>query len=149
MHIHRFWGPFTFDSKAFASKWVSNSNIPDCVWRIEDHTKFCLFVQSWSAYNWVDAATRPRGSGESWRSGPLSKSWINLGALSKKKRHYLGIFPKRRTPPPPFGNPLSKHFFSVYFAFYALRNIFGFHQKVKIHHPHSHFYFKSNRFYHF
>ena len=33
MHIHRFWGPFTFDSKAFASKWVSNSNIPDCVWR--------------------------------------------------------------------------------------------------------------------
>ena len=45
---------------------------------IEDHTKFCLFVQSWSAYNWVDAATWPRGSGESWRSGPLSKSWISL-----------------------------------------------------------------------
>ena len=45
---------------------------------IEDHTKFCLFVQSWSAYNWVDAATWPRGSGESWRSGPLSKSGISL-----------------------------------------------------------------------
>ena len=32
-------------------------------------------------------------------------------ALKKKKRHYLGIFPKRRTPPAPpapFGNPLSK-----------------------------------------
>ena len=36
----------------------------------------------------------------------------------KKKRNYLGIFPKRRTPPPPtFGNPLSKKNFSVYFAF--------------------------------
>ena len=45
---------------------------------IEDHTQFCLFVQSWSAYNWVDAATWPRGSGESWRSGPLSKSGISL-----------------------------------------------------------------------
>ena len=32
------------------------------------------------------------------------------GTLSKKKRYYLGIFPKRR-PPPPFGNPLSKNFF--------------------------------------
>ena len=31
-------------------------------------------------------------------------------AFKKKKRHYLGIFPKRRTPPP-FGNPLSKKFF--------------------------------------
>ena len=29
-----------------------------------------------------------------------------------------------------FGNPLSKK--SVYFAFLALRNIFDFHQKVKI-----------------
>ena len=28
-------------------------------------------------------------------------------ALKKKKRYYLGIFPKRRTPLP-FGNPLSK-----------------------------------------
>ena len=55
MHNHRFWGPFTFDSKAFASKWVSKSNIPDCVWRdnistinkfhIENHTiLFLLFV---------------------------------------------------------------------------------------------------------
>ena len=38
---------------------------------------------------------------------------------------------------PPSGNPLSKNifptiFFSVYFALYALKNIFGFHQKVNI-----------------
>ena len=51
----------------------------------------------------------------------------------KNKRYYLGIFPKRQTPPPPppFGNPLSKKIFSVYFAFQDHRNIFGFQQNVK------------------
>ena len=35
-------------------------------------------------------------------------AWLRY-ALKEKKRYYLGIFPKRRTPPPPpFGNPLSK-----------------------------------------
>ena len=40
-------------------------------------------------------------------------------ALKKKKRHYLGIFPKRRTPPHPplLGTPYPKKNFSVYFAF--------------------------------
>ena len=38
-------------------------------------------------------------------------------ALKQKKRYYLGIFPKRRAPPP-FWEPLiQKKNFSVYFAF--------------------------------
>ena len=41
------------------------------------------------------------------------------GALKKKQRYYLGIFPKRRTPPHPplLGTPYPKKIFSVYFAF--------------------------------
>ena len=37
----------------------------------------------------------------------------------KKERSYLGIFPKRRTPPHPplLGTPYLKKIFSVYFAF--------------------------------
>ena len=38
-------------------------------------------------------------------------------ALKQKKRHYLGIFPKRWTPPPLLGTPYPKKNFSVYFAF--------------------------------
>ena len=40
-------------------------------------------------------------------------------ALEKKLRYYLGIFPKRRTPPPSplLGTPYSKKKFFVYFAF--------------------------------
>ena len=45
-----------------------------------------------------------------------------------KKRHFLGIFPKWRTPPP-FGNPKMK-FFRVYFVFQAIRIIFCFHKKM-------------------
>ena len=35
-------------------------------------------------------------------------------ALKKKSRDYLGIFPKRRTPTPPFGN--FDHFLPYYFG---------------------------------
>ena len=37
-----------------------------------------------------------------WRSYRKKSIFFNfhLGTLSKKKRYYLGIFPKRRTPPP-------------------------------------------------
>ena len=55
-----------------------------------------------------------------------------MGRSQKKLRDYLGIFPKWRTPHPPFWEPLIKKKYIVYFAFQALRNIFGFHQKVKI-----------------
>ena len=52
-------------------------------------------------------------------------------ALKKKKRYYLGIFPKRRTPPHPplLGTPYPKKKFSVYFAFQNLRSIFVLQKK--------------------
>ena len=47
-------------------------------------------------------------------------------ALKKNSRYYLGIFPKWRTPHPPLlGTPDLKNKIIVYFAFQALRNIFG------------------------
>ena len=55
-------------------------------------------------------------------------------ALKQKKRYYLGIFPKRRTPPPPhpplLGTPYPKKNFSVYFAFQNLRSIFVLQKKI-------------------
>ena len=51
----------------------------------------------------------------------FKKSNGNLSyALKTKKRHYLGIFPQRRAPPPApplLGTPYPKKKFSVYFAF--------------------------------
>ena len=41
----------------------------------------------------------------------------NVRYALKKKRYYLGIFPKRRTHPPLLGTPYPKKIFSVYFAF--------------------------------
>ena len=46
--------------------------------------------------------------------------YVKVRSQKKKKRYYLGIFPKRRPPPPipPFWEPLiQKRNFSVYFAF--------------------------------
>ena len=53
-------------------------------------------------------------------------------ALKQKKRYYLGIFPKRRTPPHPplLGTPYPKKNFSVYFAFQNLRSIFVLQKKI-------------------
>ena len=63
-----------------------------------------------------------------WKSTFKSKD--SLGKHSKKIREYLGFFPNVG-PPPLLGTPYP-NFFSVYIAFYALRDIFDFHQKVKI-----------------
>ena len=46
---------------------------------------------------------------------PLISRFFVRYALSKKKRYYLGIFPKRRTPPtPPFWEPLIQKIFLVF-----------------------------------
>ena len=41
-------------------------------------------------------------------------------ALKEKKRYYLGIFPKRRTPPP-FGNPLSKKIWNMQYEIWNMK----------------------------
>ena len=49
--------------------------------------------------------------------------------MSSKKRENVGIFPKLGYPLPQFGNPMFvRDFFFGYFAFYDIRNIFGFHK---------------------
>ena len=52
-------------------------------------------------------------------------------ALIKKNDIIWEFFQNPLSPTPLFGNPLSKKN-CYFFAFYALRNIFGFHQKMKI-----------------
>ena len=45
-------------------------------------------------------------------SNILQKKWIIRYAVKQKKRYYLGIFPKRQTPPPTplLGTPYPKKY---------------------------------------
>ena len=51
---------------------------------------------SWEGHpDWIQKTTNDQPT-------KTRKSPTTLGTLSKKKRYYLGIFPKHRTPPPPW-----------------------------------------------